>query len=104
MYFNNERNGVVDQPVADAPDNNNPNQAAAGNGEFREGGRVVIQPYIRPKRFTPRVNVPKDARVTPANSPSFNIMVFFFQVALLIVLMCISMAVSSFLFLTFPGS
>ena len=59
MHFNNEYHVVPNQPAL--PDNPAPqqNQAAppAGNGEFREGGRVVIQPYIRPERFTLRVRV-----------------------------------------------
>ena len=61
MHFNNEYHVVPNQPAL--PDNpapqQNANQAAppAGNGEFREGGRVVIQPYIRPERFTLRVRV-----------------------------------------------
>lgn len=81
MRFNNEHRAVAYQPgqpadAAVAPENN-PNQAAAGQGEFREGGRVVIQPYIRPGHFTLRI-------------------------ALLIAFMCFSLAVSSFVLLTFP--
>lgn len=60
MYFNNEQQAVGNlpaQPPADAAPENNPHQAVPGarRGQFREGGRVVIQPYIRPGRFTLRV-------------------------------------------------
>ena len=50
VYYNLEY-----QPVL--PVEANANQAAppAEHGEFREGGRVVIQPYIRPDRFPLRV-------------------------------------------------
>ncbi|CAB3989401.1 E3 ubiquitin- ligase MARCH6 isoform X1 [Paramuricea clavata] len=81
IHFNNEYHVVANQPAL--PDNAAPqpnvNQAAppAGHGEFREGGRVVIQPYIRPERFTLRITF-------------------------LIAFMCLSLAVASFLFLTLP--
>ena len=61
MHFNNEYRVVPNLPaLPDVPaPQENANQAAppAGHGEFREGGRVVIQPYIRPERFTLRVRL-----------------------------------------------
>ena len=63
MHFNNEYHVIANQPAlpGHAAAQQNVNQAvppAPGHGEFREGGRVVIQPYIRPDRFTLRVRVP----------------------------------------------
>ena len=62
MHFNHDYRVVANQPAlpGNAPAQQNANQAPPppAPGEFREGGRVVIQPYIRPKRFTMRVGIP----------------------------------------------